>query len=336
MAFKVSSAPEDAFHMSGKFADGWGVITDAKAVIFQFPPTKEAKGNRQAGQQDPPALYCELTIQRYNNGDGDKSASPPEQKLLGMCKPSPDTGTVDALHVGNYPDGDTGQDPEEVGAGNELGCEGNTVLATQDGYQFNDKCGWMVFAASLVEDGFKPLVLKRTYFPDLIGLYAYFETVTMPKFRADQTDDPTAFRIKKGTTKFYPYEKKTAAPAARGKAAPAGKTAAGAAAAKPRANGPVAPANQPDLGAAGDVEDIATAILTETFGPAKKGQPPLNDLRRLKLEVLTSINQHKPAVPAGQKKAVMDRLSDMEWVQSVGVAYDLFQVEADGKVAFTA
>jgi hypothetical protein len=331
---RVSSAPEDAYHLAGKFADGWAKITDAKALVFQFPPTKETKGNRQAGQQDPPALYVELTLQRYSDGEGNKTAAEPDTKLLGLAKPDKMTGALDAVHPGNYPDGNVEADP--VDCGSELGAEGNTVYAVQDGYQFNDKCGWMAFTASLVEDGFKPQVLKRTYFPDMIGLYAYFETVTMQKFRADQTEDPTAFRIKKGSTKVYPYEQgaQTKATAAGKGGAKAGAAAAGkTTTAASKANGAPAPAAAADSGADSFIEDLATAVVTDTLAPAYTGQT-LPNVDRLMVNALMAISKHKPAVEPGVKKALQDQIKNKEWLASIGDALGLFEVQGDGKVIF--
>jgi hypothetical protein len=334
MGYKVSSAPEDAFHMSGSFADGWGRIVDAKALVFQYPPQKEAKNNRPAGHQDPPALYCELTIQRYNDGNGNASAAQPETKLLGIAKPNLDSGQLDVV-PGNYPDGNLKADPADTDGA--LGSEGNTVVAMREGYQFNDKCGYMTFCQSLTEDGFKPEILKATYFPNLIGLYAYFETVTKAKFRADQTADPTAFVVKKGTTKVYPYEKGAGAPsasrmvtanAAKGRPpaatrpAPAPATAAAAPAAASNGTGDLSP------------EEIATALITETLAPAKKGML-LKDLKKLRMEALMCMSKHKPAIPADAKKAVQDTLSE-EWLEAIGAATGTFEVQADGQIQFAS
>src|ERR1700685_2768172 len=100
---RVSSAPEDAYHFKGTFEEGWGKVTSARAIVFQFPPQKEASNDRPAGHQDPPQLMVELDIQRYADGEGAKSGAPPEQVLLSIQKPSKDTGMLDACHPGNYP-----------------------------------------------------------------------------------------------------------------------------------------------------------------------------------------------------------------------------------------
>jgi len=324
---KISSAPEDAFHFKGSFADGWGVVTDAKAVVFQFPPTKEASGNRPAGSQDPPGLYAQLTIQRYIDGDGQKAATQSEEVLLGIQRASRDTGMLDAAHPGDYPDGNLDADP--IDKTGELGAEGNTLYAVQDGFQLNDKTKWMSFTASLVERGFKPAVLKRTYFTDLVGLYAFFKTETRKKFRDDMTSDPTVFVVTE--IKTFPYEKGAAKPAAKGKAK-ATATASG----KP--NGAPAPATTtaPAADASDlDAEQIATAILTDTLAPAKKGALLANDTK-LKVEAFMCINKHKPAVPVELKKAVQEQLGDVSWLTATGEALGLLEVTDEGKIQFAS
>lgn len=309
---RVSSAPEDAMHFKGTFSDGWGKIVDAKALVYQFPPDKET------GRQDPAGLFCELTIQRYQDGDGNRSADQPEQVLLSIQRASKDSGTLTLVHPGNYPNGDVSAEPEDCGT--ELGAEGDTVKALQDGYQFNDKTKYMVFCKSLQEKGFKPEILKHTYFPGFVGLYAFFKTETQKKFRADQTSDPTAFVVTQ--IKEFPYEAKKAAAPAKGK----GKVAsAPATAAAP------APATNGDA----SVEDIASAILIQTLAPAKKGVT-LPSLAKLKVEAFMSVSKHKPAVPANIKKQVQEQLGDEEWLAAVGQANSIFSVGDDGSVAFAA
>lgn len=335
---RVSSAPEDAYHLSGKFADGWGKVTDCKVVMFQYPPMKEAKGNRPAGHQDPAALVAELTIQRYVDGDGNVAASQPETKMLGIQKGTPGVDENDnpimvyPVHPGKYPDDNPELDP--VDCGDALGAEGNTLFALQDGFALNDKCGWMVFTQSLQEDGFKPAILKRTFFDDLIGLYAYFVTETRPKFRQDQTEDPTAFVVKKGTTRIRPYEKQTAGAAAGMAKAAKGAAAGGAkktAAAAPKA--PVAPAtSDADSNGAADPETLATSVLKSVAG-ANKGTVYPN-ATKLSVQLLLGMNKLKPPIPAELKKAVQDQLKDSDWVAAVGMGEDVLAVNDDGSIQF--
>ncbi len=322
---RVSSAPEDAFHFKGTFADGWGEVVDAKALVFQFPPTKEDKGARAAGTQDPPALFAELMIQRLT-ADGAKSSEQPEQVLLSIARAARDTGILDTCHPGNYPEGDFARDPED--AGGDLGAEGNTLFAVADGFQLNDKTKWMTFTQSLQEKGFNPAILKRTYFPDLIGLRAMFKTETRKKFRDDQTSDPTVFVVSE--IKQYPYEKAAAKPAAATKKTPATK-ATPTPTTTTAAVAPVGPNGATEISA----EDIATAILTETLGPSQKGAVFPN-IQKLKVTVFLAINKHKPAVPPALKKAVQDQLGNEEWLTAVGQASGLFEIAENGQIQFSS
>lgn len=315
---KISSAPEDAFHFKGSFADGWGVVIDAKAIVFQFPPTTKETPTRPVGSQDPAGLFAQLTIQRYIDGDGQKAAAPPEEVLMSIQRASKDTGLLSAAHPGDYPDGNLDADP--IDKTGELGAEGNTLFAVEDGFQLNDKCKWMTFTSSLVEKGFKPAVLKRTYFPDLIGLYAFFTTVTVKKERPDDFD-ATKFVVKE--IKTFPYEKGAAKPAAKGKAKPAAAATAKSAAT------PVPTTAASEL----DAEQIATAILTDTLAPAKKGVL-LSNTTKLKVEAFMCINKHKPAVPVELKKAVQEQLGNEAWLLATGEALGLFEVTDKDEVQF--
>jgi len=324
---KVSSAPEDAFHFKGTFEDGWGEVVDAKAVVFQYPPAKET------GRQDPPALFAELSIERHRDGESGKVGTPAEQVLLSIQRASKESGVLDACHPGDYPDGNVDADP--IDKGGDLGAEGNTLFAIQDGYQLNDKTKWMSFTASLQEKGFKPAVLKRTYFNDLIGLKAYFKTETRQKFRDNQTNDPTVFVVTE--IKQFPYEKQ-----ATGKVGAKKKETASAA--SPKANAvPAVPAASagagqaalaPNGAAGADASDLATSIVQEVS--AKKKGVSLPNTNKLKLEFLMGVNAHKPPVPADSKKAVIDQLSDVDWLLGVGMAYELFSAGEDGSIKFAS
>jgi len=160
---KVSSAPEDAYKFKGSFEEGWGVITGACAIVYQFPPQKEASEGRQAGHQDPPGLFAQLTIQRYSDGEGNKAAAAEEEVLLSIASADKMDGQLNAVHPGKYEDGNPESDATDMGG--SLGATGDTLFALADGYQINDNVKWMRFCASLVEKGFKPAILKRTTFP---------------------------------------------------------------------------------------------------------------------------------------------------------------------------
>ena len=321
---RVSSHPDDVMNFKGVFADGWGKVVDAKAIVFQYPPMKKAQFGHEEGWQGPPFLAAELTIQRYENADGLRSAAQPEQVVLQIQNPDKDTSRLEILRPGKYPNGDPATDPEDMGG--DLGSEGDTVYSAKEGFQFMD-CKWTKFCASLKDKGFRDDLIRRSYFPDMIGLYAYFQTVTEKKWRKDMDTDPTKFVVTE--IKEYPYEQKgggKAGTAAKGK----GKAAAASAPTPAPAS---APAPTSDSGY--DAQEIAGAIIISTLAPAKRGKT-LDSVDKLKIEAFLCIAQHKPPVPTNLKKAVGDQLKDIDWVVAVGEANDLFSVGEDGKVKFAA
>lgn len=311
---RVSSAPEDAYHFKGSFEEGWGKVTAASYLVFQFPPAKESKGGRQAGEQDPPQLMLQLEIQRYSNGEGAKAASVPEEVLLPIQKPDKATGELSACHPGKFPDGNPELDPAD--AGGELGASGDTLFALQDGYAINEKCKYMRFTQSLQEKGFKLAVLKRSFAGDFVGLYAFFKNVQVkgnsPEF------DGTAFVVDKVAE--FPYEKKSTG---------AGKAKAAAAPAPKPVNGAPAASVASDASALSP-EEIAQAVVTETLAPAKTGAL-IKDRKRLKIEALMSISKHKPSVPADRKKAVQDQMTE-DWLVDFGTAVGVLEEQADGQI----
>lgn len=315
---KVSSAPEDAYKFKGSFEEGWGVVTGACAIVYQFPPQKEASEGRQAGHQDPPGLFAQLSIQRYSDGEGNKAAAAEEEVLLSIAGADKMDGQLNAVHPGKYEDGNPESDAADMGG--SLGATGDTLFALADGYQINDNVKWMRFCGSLVEKGFKPAILKRTYFPDLIGLYAFFKNVTKKMGNYDSK----LFVVDKIVR--FPYEKSAGAPAAaKGKGA----------AAKPAATTPAAAATAAPAAVSNgtfDPDETVMAVLTETLAPAKTGQT-LKDLKKVRLESLMALNKHKPAVDAANKKAVMDAMTETK-LQEIGEATGVFAVAEDGSVTF--
>ena len=326
---RVSSAPEDAYHFKGTFEEGWGKITAAAFVVFQFPPMKEAKGDRPAGYQDPPQLMMRLEIQRYTDDAGNKAGTPPEEVLLPIQKPDKTTGELSACHPGKFVDGNPESEPTD--AGGELGAEGDTLFAMTDGYAINEKCKYMRFTKSLTEKGFKPAILKRSFSGDLVGLYGFFKNVQVKGATAEF--DGNAFVVDKIVE--FPYEKKAPAPAAAASAPKAAKTAS-------KANG--APVPDPAAAAApaaaapeaGDqsAEDIAQAIVTETLTTTRKGAL-LKDAKKLRVEALMCVSKHKPAVPAELKKAVQDFLTE-DWLLEFGQAVGVIEMQADGQIQIAA
>ena len=319
---KVSSAPEDAYKFKGSFEEGWGVVTSACAIVYQFPPQKEASEGRPAGHQDPPGLFAQLSIQRYSDGEGNKAAAAEEEVLLSIAGADKMDGMLNAVHPGKYEDGNPESDATDMGG--SLGATGDTLFALADGYQINDNVKWMRFCASLVEKGFKPAILKRTYFPDMVGLYAFFKNVTKKMGNYDSK----LFVVDKIVR--FPYEKSAGAAgdAAKGKGA-AKPAAAGKPAAAPAttaATATAAPAS------AFDADEVVMAVLTETLAPAKTGQT-LKDLKKVRLESLMALNKHKPAVDAANKKAVMDAMTETK-LQEIGEATGVFAVADDGSVTF--
>ena len=121
-------------------------------------------------------------------------------------------GQLNAVHPGKYEDGNPESDATDMGGA--LGATGDTLFALADGYQINDNVKWMRFCASLVEKGFKPAILKRTYFPDMVGLYAFFKNVTKKMGNYDSK----LFVVDKIVR--FPYEKSAAGDAAKGKGLP--------------------------------------------------------------------------------------------------------------------
>ncbi len=319
---KVSSAPEDAYRFKGSFEEGWGVITGACAIVYQFPPQKEASEGRQAGHQDPPGLFAQLSIQRYADGEGNKAAAAEEEVLLSIAGADKMDGQLNAVHPGKYEDGNPESDAVDMGGA--LGATGDTLFALADGYQINDNVKWMRFCASLVEKGFKPAILKRTYFPDMVGMYAFFKNVTKKMGNYDSK----LFVVDKIVR--FPYEKSAAGDAAKGK----GKSAA--AASKPAAASATNAAAATTTGATSngsfDADEIIMAVLTETLAPAKTGQT-LKDLKKVRLESLMALNKHKPAVDAANKKAVMDAMTEAK-LQEIGEATGVFSVAKDDSVTF--
>ena len=319
---KVSSAPEDAYKFKGSFEEGWGVITGACAIVYQFPPQKEASEGRQTGHQDPPGLFAQLTIQRYADGEGNKAAAAEEEVLLSIASADKMDGQLNAVHPGKYEDGNPESDATDMGG--SLGATGDTLFALADGYQINDNVKWMRFCASLVEKGFKPAILKRTYFPDMVGLYAFFKNVTKKMGNYDSK----LFVVDKIVR--FPYEKSAAGDAAKsGKGKPAAAAKPAGAAAAPA--GAVAAAAASQNGSF-DADEIVMAVLTETLAPAKTGQT-LKDLKKVRLESLMALNKHKPAVDAANKKAVMDAMTETK-LQEIGEATGVFSVADDGSVTF--
>jgi hypothetical protein len=322
---KVSSAPEDAYRFKGSFEEGWGVVTSACAIVYQFPPQKEASEGRQAGHQDPPGLFAQLSIQRYSDGEGNKAAAAEEEVLLSIASADKMDGQLNAVHPGKYEDGNPESDATDMGGA--LGATGDTLFALADGYQINDNVKWMRFCASLVEKGFKPAILKRTYFPDMAGLYAFFKNVTKKMGNYDSK----LFVVDKIVR--FPYEKSAGAPAAaKGKGAAAKPAAAVAASAAPAASAATTASN-----GSFDVDEIIMAVLTETLGPNIKSKSvefhTLKDLKKVRLESLMALNKHKPAVDAANKKAVMDAMTETK-LQEIGEATGVFTVDADGSVKF--
>lgn len=324
---RVSSAPEDAYVMKSGFIEGWGEVVGAKALVFQFPPAKKASDTRKEGDQDPPALFLALEIQRLN-ADGTKAPGDPEEKLLKIANPSKMTGQLDDLHPGNCADDNFDNEPTDCGG--ELGAEGNTLFAAQEGFQLNDKTGWMMTAKSLEEKGFKPAILRRSFFPDLIGLVAEFETVTIPKTGKQQFES-SLFGVK--SIKVYPYEKGTKGNAAAPKATGKGKPAPAAAKNTSAASAPPSTTQTAPVGDANGMVDLSPEdFLTDLIGKyaaGKKGAT-VTDLKKLKMEVLLYGTKH---AKSQMTKATTDSLTE-DFLQVVGMTSGLYEVGDDGKVQF--
>lgn len=317
---KVSSAPEDAYRFKGNFEEGWGKVVAASFVMFQFPPQKEAKNNRPAGHQDPRQLMARLEIQRYTDGEGSKAASEPEEVLLTVQKPpktvqGDDDYTI-ACTPGKYENGNPDGDVEDQG--NALGTEGDTLFAQEDGYAINEKSKWMRFTQSLQEKGFKPALLKRSYAPDLVGLYAFFKNVQVKGSSSEY--DASYFVVDKIAA--FPYEGKGKGDA-KGAAKPAAPKPAAAKANGKAEPAPAAAAPEGDLSA----QDIAESIVRDDFPKLKN--KTLKSGKDARVQAIMCITSHKPAVPAELKKAVQDQLSE-DWITAFGVATEVMTEQADG------
>ena len=308
--------PDEAYHASTGFKEGWGTVVDYKALVYQFPPTKNVRpgSNRKVGDQDPPALYGALSIQPCDP-DG-KPTEDTQEVLLSIAKPNKETGTLDIVRPGNFPDGDLNGEPEDCGG--DPGAEGNTLYCEKDGWSPSDKCKWVLFTKSLKEKGFKPDVINRGYFPDLVGLVAHFKTEDVPK-QSSSDFDSTKFIVTE--IKRYPYEKAAAKPA---KAAPKA-----AAAANGKANG-VAKPERVESTSDDSAEDIALNLLTDVVAKKYKGKR-LKDLKALKVAAHMAASS---ITPESLQKEVRAQFADPAWLTDIGVSADLFVVEADGQVAF--
>ena len=335
----VKTSEDNLYHALQGFKEGWGIVTAARVIVFQFPPAKEAKFGKQVGDQDPPSTFVQLTIQPMQDGNGNKAPLEPSEKLLGVQKP--DQMGVLRCFPGTYVEGSDFK--EAVGSGPELGAEGDTIYTDEDGFAISDNSPWWRFAKSLIEDGFKPAILARTYMPDLVGLYACFKSITLPKFRDNMESNPTAFIVEKGSTKVRPYEAKdVTAGAVKGKKQtgsspkPSSAPASNAGSAPATASAPT-PA-QTETSTAGDTvdpEDLATAVVTSTLAKKLAGQT-LPSIARVKAEAFIAMNEYEPVknADASIKKAVQDKLKDAAWLTAVGESNDVFSIDASNKVVF--
>ena len=318
---RVSSAPEDAFHFKGSFEEGWGEIVDAKSVVFQYPPQKEASGNRPAGFQSPPGLFVCLSIQRYLDKTT-KAGVPAEEVMLSLAAAGKDTGMLDSVHPGRYPNGDLNAEPEDCGA--ELGTEGDTIVAIKDGFALNDKTKWMTFATSLTEKGFKPAELKASYFPALIGTIAHFKNET----RKGSGNIPNYDVFVVSEIAKYGYENKK-----KGAAKDGSKEVSKSGANAPSSGATRAEATDEAQGAESGAIETVCRNLAAAMVSKNKGAT-LTDIKKARLAVLMEINNHKPPITdAALRKGVQDTVT-FEWLQEYGLDTGSFDVQPDNKVVF--
>lgn len=185
----VGYAKEDGYHLSGIFNDGWGEVVDAKSVVYQYPP------NKDTGNQGDPFLAVLLSIARVDPDSFKHTSDEVTEVPLKVDK------DLDKIRPGLASEPG---DPDPKDCGTDLGKEGNCFYAAEEGAKINENVKYFRLASSLQEKGFKGDILHRGYLPDLVGMVAYFQTLTGKKFRDDMEKDPTYFAVRE--IKRYPYE----------------------------------------------------------------------------------------------------------------------------------
>ena len=224
-----------------KFEEGRGKIVAAVVTIEKI------------GDYDA-KCGIKVSIQRLGR-DGKPTEDEPVDEFL-PC------GPIAKFHPANASSAD---DAEPEDQGDEVGAEGNCVLATE-GAHIDRKAKLWIFGSSLQEKGVRPVLLSG-YAPHLVDIDADFAQLLLPKGEGfTGKRDPTCLIVKKEGNVYNLSEINkragTNAPAAKKAAAPA-KTATTATPAK--TNGAPAPAAAADND---EVEALAMSLFADLPGKA--------------------------------------------------------------------
>lgn len=297
---KASFASKDAFVMKSGFNEGWGIITKAEGVVFQYPP------NKTTGAQSLPALFARLLIQHTDSSFAATSDEPAEQLLK--------IADIAACHPGIAKSRDD-QDPED--AGEELETVGNCIFTVEEGYKIQANSKYLTFTKSLEDKGFKPEILGEGYFPDLEGLQAMFKTVQGKKFAGKDGGDVTPDYFVVDVIKKFPYEKKAGAGTGSAKkttppTTPGAKKTVAAAAKTVESEAEPEPAEEVETADAGSDDPIETGaqeILAKVISE-QSGQT----MKRSKMNVFCFNALNKSKIEKKFHKAIQDKLRDKDWL----------------------
>lgn len=283
---KASFAKKDTLVGGLNFEEGWFEIVEAGSIVHEFPPSKET------GESFGPGCNVRLMLQR-TDADGKRTNDDPIEEFF-SC------GSLEKFHPGKA----SGRDDEEPeDQGDELGAEGNCIYSV-DGDRMYQSSKWVRFVNSLEAKGFSAEILAAGYLPDLVGTKGFATTITLPRGRNyTGKNEPRALVVDKITVK--PYEKGGKAGGKSASAAAAKATTTAKAAAKTNA-APKAESN-------GDSElsDTALSMLSILAGNCA-GQTLTDKQIRAKMVSVMAKN----GVPAKQHKAMLDQVSDAEWLEA--------------------
>lgn len=219
-----------------KFEEGRGRIVAAVVTIEQIQDYDAKCG-------------IKVSVQRLGR-DGKPTEDEPVDEFL-PC------GPITKFHPANASSPEDG-DPEDLG--DEVGVEGNCILATE-GAHLDRKAKLWIFGSSLQEKGVRPTLLNG-YAPHLVDIDADFVQQLLPKGEGfTGKRDPTCLVAKKEGNIYNLAEinKRAGGGASTGKT-PAKPAAKATGTTAPKANG--SPAPPP----AAESNDDAEALATSLFG----------------------------------------------------------------------
>lgn len=166
---KVSFNPDDMYQGGGGIGvpECWGEVIGCHAEIVQWQPKKGTN------EQQPRLLSCMLQVQPYEDETFAATKGDPatQEMVIEWGRKDDATGELQplALRPGVAKDA---EDPDPADQGEAIGTQGNTLVGSV-AVNLNNAFG--AFCKSLTTRGFKPAILGRGYFPDLIGLRAHFK-----------------------------------------------------------------------------------------------------------------------------------------------------------------